>query len=74
MTLHVNTETIRHVSRGCSKLAQKQYKNIVKTQNEKVDSYQELAFEVKRIHQASKVSVITTVVGALGTISKDTRT
>ena len=48
--------------------------NIAKTQNQKVDRHQELALGVKRIHQASKVSGIPIVVGALGTISKDART
>ena len=46
----------------------------MKTQNEKVDRYQELAFEVQIIHQASKASAIPVGVGALGTISRDART
>ena len=48
--------------------------NIIKTQNKKIERYQELAFEVKRIKKASKVSVITIVTDAVGTILKDART
>ena len=48
--------------------------NIIKTQNEKIERYQELAFEVKRINKASKVSVITIVTDAVETILKDART
>ena len=48
--------------------------NIMKTQNEKIETYQELTFDVKRIHQASKVSVIPIVTSALEIISKDART
>ena len=36
--------------------------------------YQELAFEIKRIHRASKVIVIPIVIGALGTVSKNAKT
>ena len=43
--------------------------NIIQTQ-EKVKKYQELAFEITRIHGASKVIVIPIVIGALGGISK----
>ena len=42
--------------------------NIINTEEEKVDRYQDLAFEIKRIHRASKVTVIPIVIGALGTI------
>ena len=39
--------------------------NIVQTEEEKVEKYQELAFEIRRIHGASKVTVIPIVIGAL---------
>ena len=45
--------------------------NIISTEEEKVDRYQDLAFGIKRIHRASKVTVIPIVIGALGTISKN---
>ena len=48
--------------------------NVLKTEQEKVEKYQDLAFEMKRCHGASKVSVVPIVVGALGTTSKSTRT
>ena len=32
--------------------------NIISTEEEKVDRYQDLAFEIKRTHRASKVTVI----------------
>ena len=48
--------------------------NIIKTQNEKIERYQKLAFELKRINQASKLSVIPIVTGAVGIILKDART
>ena len=38
-----------------------------------MDRYQDLAFEIKRIHRASKVKVIPIVIGALGTISKNAK-
>ena len=38
---------------------------------EKIEKYQELAFEIRRIHGASKV---TTIPGALGSISKGAKT
>lgn len=41
----------------------------MKTQNGKLDRHQELAFELKPIYQASKVSII-----PIGKISKDTKT
>ena len=44
--------------------------NIIQTEEEKVEKYQELAFEIRRIHGASKVTVIPIVIGALGGISK----
>ena len=47
--------------------------NIINTEEEKVDRYQDLAFEIKRIHRASKVTVIPIVIGALGTISKNAK-
>ena len=42
---------------------------IIKTEEEKVEKYQELAFEIRRIHGASKVTIIPIVIGALGSIS-----
>ena len=45
------------------------YENIVKTQNGKLDRHQELAFDLKPIYQASKVSII-----PIGKISTDTKT
>ena len=48
--------------------------NIINTEEEKVAKYQELALEIKGIHRASKVTVITIVIGALGTISKNAKT
>ncbi|XP_069977673.1 uncharacterized protein [Penaeus vannamei] len=48
--------------------------NIINTEEEKVDRYQNLAFEMMRIHRASKVAVIPMVTGALGTISKNAKT
>ena len=47
--------------------------NIINTEEEKVDRYQDLAFELKRIHRASKVTVLPIVIGALGTISKNAK-
>ena len=47
--------------------------NIINTEEEEVDRYQDLAFENKRIHRASKVTVILIVTGALGTISKNAK-
>ncbi|XP_063592583.1 uncharacterized protein LOC134769776 [Penaeus indicus] len=48
--------------------------NIINTEEEKMAKYQELAFEIKRIHRASKVTVIPIVIDALGTISKNAKT
>ena len=48
--------------------------NVSKTEQQKVEKYQDLAFEMKRCLGASKVSVVPIVVGALGTTSKSTRT
>ncbi|XP_068690191.1 uncharacterized protein [Montipora foliosa] len=39
--------------------------NITRTEEEKVEKYQELAFEIRRIHGASKVTIIPIVIGAL---------
>ena len=47
--------------------------NIISTEEEKVDRYQNLAFEIKKIHRASKVTVIPIVIGALGTVSKNAK-
>ena len=43
--------------------------NIVRTEEEKVEEYQDLAFEIRRIHEASKVTIIPIVIGALGSVS-----
>ena len=45
-------------------------RNIVTTETWKIERYQELAFEVGRIHQV-KVVVVPLVIGALGTVLKD---
>ena len=37
--------------------------NIISNEEEKVDRYQDLSFEIKRIHRASKVTVIPIVIG-----------
>ena len=43
-------------------------------EDEKVEKYQELPFEIRRIHGASKVTIIPIVIGALGSISKGAKT
>ena len=48
--------------------------NITRTEEEKVEKYQELAFEIRRIHRASKVTIIPIVIGALGSITKSAKT
>ena len=45
----------------------------ISTEEEKVDRYQDLAFEIKRIHRASKVTVIPIVIGTLGTVSRNAK-
>ena len=40
-------------------------------EREKVEKYQELKYELKRIWSCNEVTVIPAVIGALGTISKD---
>ena len=47
--------------------------NIEKTKNWKIERYQELAFEVKRVHRASRVTAIPSLIGALGTSSKNAK-
>ena len=47
--------------------------NIVKTEEEKVERYQDLAFEIKREHRNAKVEVIPVVIGALGAYSKNAK-
>ena len=47
--------------------------NITRTEEEKVEKYQELAFEI-RIHGASKVTIIPFMIGALGSMSKGAKT
>ena len=44
--------------------------NITRTEEEKVEKYQ----EIRRIHGASKVTIIPIVIGALGSISKGAKT
>ena len=48
--------------------------NIIRTEEERVEKYQDLAFEIRRIHGASKVTVIPIVIGALGSTSKRAKT
>ena len=48
--------------------------NITRTEEEKVEMYQELAFEIRRIHGASKVTIVPIVIGALGSVSKGAKT
>ena len=48
--------------------------NIIRTEEEKVEKYQELAFEIRMIHGASKVTTIPIVIGALGSTSKGSKT
>ena len=48
--------------------------NMIRIEEENVEKYQDLAFEIKRIHGASKVTKIPIVIGAIGTIAKDART
>ena len=48
--------------------------NIIRTEEEKVEKYQDLAFEIRRIHGATKVTVIPIVIGALGSILKRAKT
>ena len=44
---------------------------VVEKEREKVDKYQELKYELKRIWKCSEVTVIRAVIGALGTISNN---
>ena len=44
--------------------------NITRAEEEKVETHQELAYEIRRIHRALKVTIIPIVIGALGGISK----
>ena len=44
--------------------------NITRPEEEKVEKYQELAFEIRRIHGASKGTIIPIVIGALESILK----
>ena len=43
--------------------------NVVRTKDWKVEKYQDLAFEVKRIHHA-ETAILPVVIGALGTVRK----
>ena len=44
---------------------------VVEKEREKVDKYQELKYELKRIWNCSEVTVIPAVIGALGTIHRN---
>ena len=44
---------------------------ILTTEEKRVERYQELMFEVKRIHRAPKLEAQPTVMGELGTVSKN---
>ena len=48
--------------------------NIIRTEEKKVETYQDLTFEIRRIHGASKITIIPNVIGALGSISKRAKT
>ena len=48
--------------------------NITRTEEEKVEKYQELAFEIRKIHGAMKVMIIPIVTGALRSTSKGAKT
>ena len=49
--------------------------NITRIKEEEIKKNQELAFEIRRIHhEASKVTIIPIVTGALGSISKGAKT
>ena len=47
--------------------------NIISTEEEKVGRYQDLAFEIKRTHRASKVTVIPIMTDTLGTVASHTK-
>ena len=44
---------------------------VVEKEKEKLDKYQDLKYELKRVWNCSEVIVIAAVIGALGTISKN---
>ena len=48
--------------------------NITRTEEEKIEKYQELAFEIRRVHGALKVIILPIVISALGSISKGAKT
>ena len=48
--------------------------NITRTEEENVEKYQELAFEIRKSRGASKVTIIPIVIGVLGSISKGAKT
>ena len=48
--------------------------NITRSEEEKVEKLQELVFEIRRIHGASKVTIMPIMIGALGSISKGAKT
>ena len=47
--------------------------NITSAEEEKVDRHQDLAFEIERIHRASKVTVIPIVIGTLRRVSRNAK-
>jgi len=59
-----------YIVSGFKKLVQNEYR----TEEEKEENYQELAFQIKRIHGASKVIVTPIMIGALGRTSKRAKT
>ena len=67
-----STETVWHIF--SIDIAVPADQNIIRTEEEKVEKYQDLAFEIRRIHGASKVTVIPIVIGALRSISKRAKT
>ena len=44
---------------------------IVEKDNENVEKYQDLKYEIKKIWRCKKVTIVPIVIGALGTLSKD---
>ena len=44
---------------------------VIEKEREKIDRYQDLKWEVKRIWKIKKVEVIPIVIGALGTVTKE---
>ena len=44
--------------------------NILRTEDEKIERYQDLTFEIKRENNNAKVDVIPVIIGTLGSYSK----